>query len=64
MNKIFIFLPIIIAAFFIFVPSGERPFSCKLPWATDVCTKYIQEEQLKTLKDISNATKVNKHGGT
>ncbi len=57
-SELTIILPIIaIIALAILVPHKDKngkPTSCRLPWATSVCTQYLQEQQLKTLEDMSS----------
>jgi hypothetical protein len=60
-RTLWVLLPILVLlALAVFVPfKDERgvPTACKLPWATDVCTKYIQEQQLKALEEMSSIVK-------
>ena len=53
-----IILPIaVLIVLTVFVPSKDNdgvPYACKISFATDVCTKYMQEQQLKTLEEMSN----------
>lgn len=58
LSELAIILPIIVAiALWLLVPFTDetgKPTSCRLPWATSVCTQYLQEQQLKTLENMSN----------
>jgi hypothetical protein len=54
-------LPILVllalAVFVLFKDERGVPAACKLPWATSICTKYIQEQQLKALEEMSRIVK-------
>ena len=60
-RTLWVLLPILVLlALAVFVPfkdEGGVPASCKLPWATSICTKYMQEQQLKALEEMSSIVK-------
>jgi hypothetical protein len=60
-RTLWVLLPILVllalAVFVLFKDERGVPAACKLPWATSICTKYIQEQQLKALEEMSSIVK-------